>query len=137
MPSGEIESCEIVLLMRDTESDTIEALVDILNTLGVPKGSDIRYEQNQLAVGNMEGLALYLNGTDLAPEVYRVCDINAVIEELERLLADSGRMYSYWEGPKETALYFYGAGYEEMYGKMKEFLEEYPLCVKCRVERIA
>lgn len=137
MPSGEIECCEIVLLLRDCKEETIARLVDIIHDLGVPKGSVIRYEENTASVGNMEGLALYLNGTDLSDEVYRTCDVNIVIEELERLLADSGRMYSYWEGAAETALYFYGADYEEMCEKIMGFLEEYPLCEKCRVEQIA
>ena len=66
-----------------------------------------------------------------------MCDVNVVIEELERSLAESGRMYSYWEGAKETALYFYGADFEEMRERMQEFLAEYPLCAKCRVVQIA
>lgn len=137
MPSGEIESCEIVLLLQDNEDETIKALVDIVNHLGVPKGSSLRYREQAVSVGTLEGLALYLNGTDLEPEVYKVCDVNVVIEELERSLAESGRMYSYWEGAKETALYFYGADFEEMRERMQEFLAEYPLCAKCRVVQIA
>lgn len=137
MPSGEIESCEIVLLLRDTGEETIRELVDMIDDLGVPKGSKIRYEECTLPIGSMEGLALYLNGTDLPEEVYRVYDINSVIERLGSLLAESGRIYSYWEGARETALYFYGDSYAAMADRMKRFLEVHPLCEKCRVERIA
>ncbi len=137
MSSGEIDSCEIVLLLRDTTDDTIRETVNIIDHLGVPKGSQLRYGENTVPIGDMEGLALYLNGTDLPPEVYKVCDINAGMEELERLVANSGRMYSYWEGARETGLYFYGGSYKEMAGKIQEFLAEYPLCAKCRVEQIA
>ena len=80
---------------------------------------------------------MYLNGTELPAEVYQTSDINYVIEKLNELLALSGQLYSWWEGPQDTALYFYGVSFAEMKEKMADFLAEYPLCQKCRVEQIA
>ena len=70
-------------------------------------------------------------------EVYESSDANFLIEKLEELLAQSGSMYGYWEGPDDTGLYFYGHSFAEMKEKMEPFLSEYPLCQKCRIEQIA
>ena len=88
-------------------------------------------------MGTLEGMAVYLNGAELPAAVYQECDINDVIEQLSRRLEGLGALYSWWEGPKETALYFYGGSYPAMTEAVRDFLETYPLCRKCRVERIA
>lgn len=46
-------------------------------------------------------------------------------------------MYSYWEGPIYTALYFYGISFAEMKKKIEPFIATYPLCQKSRIEQIA
>ena len=60
-----------------------------------------------------------------------------VIEELEQRLAGVGEMQSHWQGPQETALYFYGRDAEEMKRRMADFLGSYPLCKGARVVTIA
>lgn len=81
---------------------------------------------------------MYLNGKDLDDEVYENCDVNFVYEEIERLLGDfeKGQVASYWEG-EETSFYLYGKSFDEMHKCIKPLLDEYPLCQKCRVVRIA
>lgn len=85
----------------------------------------------------MEGLAVYLNGTDLPSEVYASCDVNDLIKMLEKSLEHMGRFYSYWEGNRETALYFYGISFEEMKQKISGITDKYPLCEKCKIIRIS
>lgn len=136
-PSGEISSCDIEMCLKDNSQETIDKLSYILNRFGIPKGSKLKYENGEVNVGTMEGLGLYLNGTNLPQETYKNCDINYVIEKINELLQNSGNMLSYWEGPSETALYFYGESYENMLKLMQPFLNEYPLCEKCRVAQIA
>jgi hypothetical protein len=82
-------------------------------------------------------MAIYLDGTDLGTDVYSSCDINVVISECEELLGEHGRQLSYWEGPEETALYFYGSSFAQMKAKVSPFLVAYPLCQNCRVIQIA
>ena len=135
--TGEIMSCDIDVMLRDTKQDTMSALCGILNRFGIPKGSQLIFAENRIEIGLQEGLAIYLNGTDLPKEVYRTCDINYVIDRMDQLLADTGRMYSYWEAQKETALYYYGDNCEKMLARIKPFLETYPLLAKCTVTRIA
>jgi hypothetical protein len=55
--------------------------------------------------GITEGLAVYLNGTDLPDEVYVGGDVNELIAALLECLGAEGDMQSWWEGPRETALY--------------------------------
>lgn len=142
LPSGEISSCDIEVYLKDSLPETIDKLAGILNHFGIPKDSKLQYqnalqEAAEINIGTLEGLALYLNGTDLPKETYANCDINYVIEKLNELLQNSGQMYSYWEGPAETALYFYGDSYANMLNLMQPFLKDYPLCEKCRVVQIA
>lgn len=136
-PSGEIKFCDIEINLKDNSQETIDKLLRIIEHFGVPKGSELHAENLSVPVGAQEGLAIYLNGTELPKEVYRTCDINYVVDQMDALMDGVGRMYSYWEGPKDTALYFYGSSYEEMYARVAGFAEEYPLCQKCIITKIA
>ena len=135
--TGEIEFCDIEILLKDNNTENVDKLLQIIDRIGVPKGSLLLGDGFEQTVGTLEGLALYLNGTELTEEVYQNCDINYVIEKINEVFSGSGQFYSYWEGPENTALYFYGVSFEEMKKRMASFLSEYPLCQKCRVEQIA
>ena len=141
-PSGEVKSCDIELALNDGSEETIAKLEKVIEDIGVPKGSKLLWigaddETIERPVGRLEGMAIYLNGTDLPKEVYESCDVNYVIEQLEARMEGKGRLYSWWEGPQNTALYFYGGSYEKMSAAIQDFTREYPLCQKCVVERIA
>lgn len=105
--------------------------------MGIPKGSVLQGIQPEIEVGTLEGLAYYSNGSDLPEDVYKTCDINYVIEQMELAMEEIGRMYSYWEGPAYTALYFYGSSFVEMKKRIEPFIAAYPLCKKSRIEQIA
>lgn len=105
--------------------------------MGIPKGSVLQGIQPEIEVGTLEGLAYYSNGSDLPEDVYKTCDINYVIEQMELAMEEIGRMYSYWEGPAHTALYFYGSSFVEMKKRIEPFIAAYPLCKKSRIEQIA
>ena len=135
-PDGEVACCDIELELTGGR-EAVQRTAELLGRMGIPKGSVLRAGEEELAVGTLEGMAYYSNGTDLPDEVYRSCDINHVIAEMERAMEGAGRMYSYWEGKAWTALYFYGSSFEEMRERVRPFLASYPLCQKCRVERIA
>lgn len=137
MPTGEIEFCDIEIMLKDGSQESIDKLREIVESFGVPKGSRLLHGDNEVGVGSLEGLALYLKGSGLPEEVYRNCDINYVIEKMNELMNDTGSMYSFWEGPDETALYFYGGNFAVMSERVQGFIDEYPLCSGCRVEQIA
>lgn len=106
----------------------------------IPKGSRLVIEGEsgtELEVGQAEGIALYLNGTELPKEVYETCDINVAVQELIKCLGDSSYYFSFYRGNRETALYFYGTSYDVMNERIARFVGSYPLCQKCRIVRLA
>lgn len=137
--SGEIENCDIEVQVNDLTARTIEAIRSSLEGLGAPKGSKLTTEPPTTTIdfGTLEGLAIYLNGTDLEDKVYEESDSNFVYSELDRLTQGKGKVYSYWQGTTETAFYLYGDSFLEMKLLISELVNNYPLCQKCRIEQVA
>jgi len=137
--NGEIEYCDIEIEITGQISEAIKCIIDTLENLGAPKGSKlhVEVESREIAFGTHEGLAVYLNGTDLPDHVYRECDSNFVYSGFNRLLEHSGRVLSFWQGPRETAFYVYGASFADMRDRLSGFVGSYPLCERCRIVQIA
>lgn len=138
-PDGEIEECDIEIEIDEPSDASIGIVIGLLESMLAPVGSRLTIpgRGDPVAFGTHEGLAIYLNGTDLAPEVYKAYDINHVVEECGRLLKGDGHIASHWEGPTETALYIYGKSFAAMRERLLPFLKSYPLCEGCRLEQIA
>src|SRR5262245_20846271 len=83
--SGEIEYCGIDIDLFDVKQG-VPFICKLLTECGAPKGSKLQYELNKKKVevpfGEAEGLAVYLNGTDLPANVYKECDVNEVVAEI-------------------------------------------------------
>lgn len=136
--TGEIEYCNVEIRTQDTAPSTIGAVIQMLETLGAPKGSRLVMEDGkETSFGTLEGLAVYLNGTDLPDHVYQECDSNHIFDEFNRLLGKAGKIHSRWDGPTETAFYLFGISYDEMCKRLSGFIASYPLCQKARLVRIA
>jgi len=137
---GEIEYCGLDIELFDL-SKGVSFICEFLTKQGAPRGSKLQYEiegkKIEVPFGEAEGLAIYLNGTDLPDEVYKECDVNEVVETISRLLADRGAIQGHWQGPTETALYLYGSSFDGMCNLISAFLAEDPLCQRARVVRIA
>jgi hypothetical protein len=117
------------------DPDTVRALViATLEAAGAPKGSRARSDSGEVVFfGVSEGLAIYLNGTDLTDEVYANSDGNAVIAALDERLGPDGSVQSYWEGPRETALYLYGHSAARMADLIVGVLARFPEAERCRI----
>lgn len=138
METGEIEYCDVELQLVSLAPEVLDAVADQLQAAGAPKGSAlVQPDGSERAIGRNEGLAVYLNGTDLPDETYQDCDVNFVYSEFDRLLDGKGAVHSHWQGPAETALYMYGQSYETMHAALAEFIASYPLCARARVVQIA
>ena len=136
-PAG-ISSCDIEISLNDTDPDTIQKIIVILEKLGAPKGSEIRIEGRVPApFGATEGLALFLNGTDLPREVYESADVNTTLSGLSNAMTGKGMFLGHWEGSRETALYFYGASFDAMKEAALAYTASDPLCRQSRFEQIA
>lgn len=139
--SGEIAFCDIEVLIYEGNDikKIITEIIRRLENIGVPKGSHIEIEstEEEIFFGNKEGLAIYLDGINLTENVYKECDSNLVVSEVSRLIGYNGQITRYWQGEKETALYFYGDSFENMKTAISEFINTYPLCQGARIVQIA
>lgn len=137
--NGELECCDIVVFVHDPVATNAPTIAALLEGLGAPLGSRYRVDgsDDKVEFGAAHGLALYLNGTDLPDETYATEDVNELIERLGESLGDVGTMMSHWEGPTETALYFYGKEYDAMADALAPVIAAHPLAQQSRVERIA
>ena len=133
--TGEVESCDVEIEVVPEYKDEF---VDFIKRLYIiPKGSRLRIGEESFEVGESEGLALYLNGTELPGEVYQNNDINELIAELDEAVNGFGTRYSYFEGNTETALYYYGRSFSELNDRISNIVKSHPLCQKCRIVQIA
>ena len=125
----------------DYYKDKENELIELIKQFPSAKGSKLiltgENDEKSYDVGNMEGMAIYLNGVDLDEEVYKSCDLSFVVSELIKLMGNEVSIFSYWTGNKETALYFYGMEFERMKSAVEPFTSTYPLCQKCRIEQLA
>jgi hypothetical protein len=138
MESGEIDYCDVEVQLASTGLEVLDAVASQLEAAGAPKGSSlVQADGTERPIGRCEGLAVYLNGTDLGTEVYQNCDVNFVYSEFDRLLEGQGAVHSHWHGPTETALYMYGESYEAMRAALADFMASYPLCARARVVQVA
>lgn len=137
-PDG-IEFCDVEIMAVDLSEETIALVVETLEKLGAPKGSRLLLDgqDDEVPFGKLEGLGLFLNGTDLPAEVYAASDVNQIIAECERLMQGIGSFRGHWEGSKETALYFYGTTFTEMEAAISEFIVNDPGCALSRIVQIA
>ena len=137
--TGEISYYDVEILVPEPSEEVLQFIAATLEDLGAPKGSTLRVAESGTVrpFGKAEGIAVYLNGTDLPAEIYTSCDVNFVFSEFARLLGTEGRALSHWEGPTETASYMYGASFTEMRARLEDFLATYPLCQKSRIVQIA
>ena len=135
--TGEFKFSDVEVSLANTSEETVAWLIQQLELLGAPKGSILHIGDRQIPFGVTEGLAVYLNGTDLPAEVYENSDVNFVYDELNQLTEGVGMVFSHWEGPTETALYLYGSSFEVLKEKIAPLISSYPLCQKCRIVQTA
>ncbi|MDB5386652.1 MAG: hypothetical protein JWM11_2298, partial [Planctomycetaceae bacterium] len=133
-----IEFVDIEIQLTDLDRG-LEVTRDVLNVQGAPKGSVLRYTENEeeksLEFGVTECLAVFLDGTGLPDSVYENSDINILAGELIGLLSspELGEIRGSWCGPKETAIFLYGLDAEQLYTALEPVLNTYPLCQNARI----
>jgi hypothetical protein len=139
----EPSTCDIDLSVKGNPDEALRVIVAALERLGAPKGSVARVggadrdKEREVKFGVTEGIAIYLNGADLPDEAYQTNDVNELVARLDASLGDAGQMYSHWQGPTETALYYYGPSAARMRELVAAVLGTHPLGQLSRVEQIA
>lgn len=140
LKTKEIEYIDVELFLTQTDK-SIPFVIERLESYGAPKGSKlILYDgekKTEIPFGKAEGIGIYLDGVSLPDEVYKSCDVNVVIDELNKLVKGHGNIQGHWQGPTETALYIYGDEAELMKKLIEPYMASYPLCKGARVATIA
>lgn len=130
---------DVEIYLSDDTEEKRDTLIAMLNALKVPKGSFLKSEvlNEDIPIGASEGLALFMNGTELSDEVYETCDINDVLKDVIDSLGDLFFYFGHFQGPKNTALYFYGESYDAMVPIVEEVQARHRNCEKSWIEQIA
>jgi len=139
--NGEIKFVDIEIQLNEgvNPKDVAYKIIEFINSKNAPKNSKLRIEntKEEILFGEKEGLAIYLDGQNLELEVYANSDVNFVVSEIKKLIGDESEIVRFWEFPDKTALYFYGNSFIEMKEKIKNFINEYPLCKNAEIKQIA
>jgi hypothetical protein len=130
--NGERYCADVTLRLQCGDRRALEQVADFLEALGAPKGSCLTAETGeQLHLGRLEGLALYLGAETGADAVDRL------VTACEHVLHGAGRVMGVWRGPQETAIYIYGQSFEDMRVSLEPLLQADPLCAGARVTQVA
>ncbi|MBP6185821.1 MAG: hypothetical protein KA479_12840 [Saprospiraceae bacterium] len=136
---GEIECVNFdIALKADSNNleNTINQVINFLESKGIPKGSEISVDNQLIPFGNMEGMAIHFDNLNLSPEIYQSSDINFVFDTIVHLLDDKSEVLRYLQTPNETILYFYGDSFVKMIEKVKPFADTYPLFQNSHIIKI-
>ena len=137
--AGTLLSAEREPLVSDIDLDVdgdapeaLELVTAALEAAGAPKGSRVRLgESGPVPFGVTEGLAVYLNGTDLPGEVYASSDIDELIAALSGRPRQRGRHAVLVEGPaRNGAVPVRPVRMAEL---IADVLARFPLAQRCRV----
>lgn len=137
--TGEVEFADVEIDLAGDSPELVQRVIEFLEEAGAPMGSKIILHASgaEIAFGKREGLALYMNGTDLPDEVYENGDINDVVDDLDALLEGVSSFDDFWEGPTETAMYAYGDSFDQIKAIIEPYVAEKPICQLARIVRIA
>lgn len=137
-PPHGIAFCDVEIELTDLTDEALDVVIATLEKAGAPKGSRILFPDDRpdQPFGQLDGLGMFLNGTDLPDEVYANSDVNEIIAEANRRLEGLGSMLGYWEGPQETALFFYGKDFEQMRRIIEDYIPTEPSLELTRIEQI-
>ncbi|MEZ5940021.1 MAG: hypothetical protein R3C18_01430 [Planctomycetaceae bacterium] len=126
-----IEYVDIEVELTDLKQG-LPLVVRTLQQRGAPKGSVVRFEyegkRRKKEFGIAECVAVVLDGTTLPDEAYEGSDINDMIQEMLDAVDDVGELRSWWEGPQDTVLYFFGLDAEEVWDALRPIVESTDRC---------
>lgn len=119
--------------------DEIEdAVVVYLESLGAPRGSTVALAgRAPRELGEVEGVALYLDRHGLSDDVYAEHDVNEFLDALNDAVDGFGVLQAFWEGPEWTAVYVYGPSAQALADIVAPLLADHPLAQNSRLDRIA
>lgn len=131
---GGIDYVDIEIELANLD-EALDVVVEALENAGAPEGSELLQSSDEKVLrefGKQQCLAIYLDGVSLPEEVYEKLDFDAVIAELETA-AGAGSYRSFWQGPEETGLFYFGSDAEAMFTNVEPVLRRLPIGQNARV----
>jgi hypothetical protein len=110
-------------------------VADTLEQAGAPQGSELIDASDGRVLrefGTRQCLAIYLDGTSLPAEVYADLDLDAVVDEIGAAAGEDSYRGG-WQGPVETAVFFFGADADAMFARVEPVLRRLPIGQNARV----
>ena len=135
-PEYEVLSCDIEAVIAEDPNGALGPLVSFLEGIGAPIGSYLTVDGGErIALGTWEGTALYVDGTETPPE--EADDLNQAFPDIVAALKYGDKLFSWWNGPTATALYFYGASHEVTVARVTLAMQNRSFTKDMRFEKIA
>lgn len=101
-------SCDIELAVTGAPDEGLAIVTSVLEDLGAPIGSFVRMPgRDRVPFGVTHGYGLELDGVNQPAAVYEENDPDDLIAALGERLEGIGVLQSWWEGPRNTVLYYY------------------------------
>ncbi|MCW4385649.1 hypothetical protein OH146_07660 [Salinibacterium sp. SYSU T00001] len=130
-------SCDSDLAVVGDTEDAVPQVIEALESFGAPVGSWLTIKDGpKVPFGITHGFALTLDGTSLPDEVYAENDVNDLVNDLVAELEGHATLQSWWAGPQNTSLYFYGVDPDRLRSVLESAASRSPLAQGSRVEMI-
>ncbi len=131
---GKIAYADVEIELADID-EALRIVADTLEAAGAPQGSElIQTSDNRVLreFGKLQCLAIYLDGTSLPDEVYANLDFEEVVASIGAA-AGATSYRSFWQGPEETGIFFFGPDAEAMFARVEPVLRRVPIGQNARV----
>jgi hypothetical protein len=131
---GGIDFADVEIELANLD-DAVRVACEVLENSGAPQGSELIDAQNDRVVrefGKQQCLAIYLDGTSLPSEVYANLDFEQVVEEIGTA-AGPNSYHGFWQGPEETAVFYFAPDAEDMFARVEPVLRKLPIGQNARV----
>ena len=129
---GEIEFVDVEMRVASLD-DALPLVVESLERSGAPVESELIGEAGVLRrFGTQQSLAVYLDGMTLPAQVYAELDFSEVVRAMGKA-AGEGSYRTFWQGPAETAVFFFGVDAEQMFARVEPLLRALPIGQNARM----
>ena len=132
--TGGIDFADVEIELADLDA-AVRVVTEALEQAGAPQGSQLLDPADGRVIaefGQLQGLAVFLDGATLPDEVYADLDFDAVVTELGAAAGDES-FRGAWQGPEETGLFFFGPDAEAMFARVEPVLARLPIGQNARV----
>ena len=132
-------------LVEELNAKQMDGFETLLTQFGAPRHSTMEQRLDASSgepterreFGNTQGLAIYLDGVNLDPKIYKKYDLDRAWDAVNNELGETGMAFGYHEGNTETAIYMYGPNAQQMLDAIAPLLQKHPLFRQARTVMLA